>query len=165
MAPPQQLDPIALAWLQLLQSQATAQHDPGVGSSSRVQADVQGHPEQPPTQPTHLPDDPANPEDENDSEGELAATAEDKRRRNTAASGNFSVALPFEAITDLARSPIPEQEEAVAIEYGKNRHKPIPPGQRVGTRGGRLATGERMVEGDRDAEDTKVNQWGSAQLV
>ena len=105
MAPHPQLDPIALAWLQLLQSQAPAQHDPSVGSSSRVQADVQGHPEQLSTQPTHLPDNPANPEEEDDSEGELAATAEDKRRRNTAASGNFPVAFLFEAITDLALQP------------------------------------------------------------
>ena len=95
MAPPQQSDPIALAWLQLLQSQAPTQHDSGIGSSSRVQADIQGHPEQPPTQPTHLPDNPVNPEEENDSEEDTAATAEDKRRRNTAASGYFSRCLPL----------------------------------------------------------------------
>ena len=101
MAPQQQLDPVALAWLQLLQSQAPAQNDPGIGGSSRVQADIQGRPEQPPTQPTHIPDDPADPEEENDSETELA-TAEDKRRRNTAASGIFFIAFPFEAIADFA---------------------------------------------------------------
>jgi len=85
----QQLDPTALAWLQLLQSQALAQHDLGAGSSSKTQAGVLEQPERPATQPTHLPDDPANPEEENDSEAEQAATAEDKRRRNTAASGNL----------------------------------------------------------------------------
>lgn len=86
MAPHQQLDPIALAWLQLLQSQAPAQHDLGVGSSSKAQVDDQEHPGQPSTQPT-----PDNPEEDNDSDPEGAAAAEDKRRRNTAASGNFSV--------------------------------------------------------------------------
>lgn len=85
MAPHQQLDPIALAWLQLLQSQAPAQHDLGVGSLSKAQVDDQEHPGQSSTQPT-----PDNPED-NDSDPEGAAAAEDKRRRNTAASGNFSV--------------------------------------------------------------------------
>lgn len=90
MAPPQQqLDPIALAWLQLLQSQASGQHDLGVGSSGRVQADDQERPGQPPTQPTQAPN---NPEEDNDSDAEQAATTEDKRRRNTAASGNSSVA-------------------------------------------------------------------------
>ena len=88
MAPHQQLDPIALAWLQLLQSQAPAQHDLGVGSSSKAQVDDQDHPGQPSTQPT-----PDNPED-NDSDPEGAAAAEDKRRRNTAASGNCS-AVPL----------------------------------------------------------------------
>lgn len=88
----QEPDPLALAWLQFLQSQAHAQHDPGAGGPSKVQANVPEHPEQPPTQPTHLPDNPANPEEENDSDAELAVTAEDKRRRNTAASGEFSVA-------------------------------------------------------------------------
>lgn len=93
MAPDQQpLDPAALAWLQLLQPQAPAQHDLGVGGSSKAQADVQEHPDQPPTQPTHLPDNLADPEEENDSETERTATTEDKRRRNTAASGNFSIA-------------------------------------------------------------------------
>ena len=80
-----------MAWLQLLQSQLPAQHDPGVGSSSKVQQNVQENPERPPTQPAHTPDDPANPEEEEDSEGERTATAEDKRRRNTAASGNLPV--------------------------------------------------------------------------
>jgi len=89
----QQLDPTALAWLQLLQSQASAQHDLGVGGSSKAQAEVLEQPGGPATQPTHLPDNPANPEEENDSETEQA-TAEDKRRRNTAASGISFVASP-----------------------------------------------------------------------
>jgi len=86
----QQLDSTALAWLQLLQSQVPAQHDPNAGSSGGAQANVQGHPERPSTQPTHLPDNPADPE-EDDSEAERASMAEDKRRRNTAASGDHSI--------------------------------------------------------------------------
>jgi len=84
----QQLDSTALAWLQLLQSQVPPQHDSSVDSSGRVQANVQEHPER----PSHLPDNTANPEEESDSEAERAMT-EDKRRRNTAASGNLSI--PF----------------------------------------------------------------------
>lgn len=86
----QQLDPTALAWLQLLQSQVPAQHGPNAGSSGGAQANVQGHPEQSSTQQTHFPDDPANAE-EDDSEAERTSMAEDKRRRNTAASGNHSI--------------------------------------------------------------------------
>ena len=95
MSPHQQLDPAtAMAWLQLLQSQVPPQHDPGLGSSSsKVQPNVQDNPDRPPTQPAHTPNEPANPEEEEDSEGERTATAEDKRRRNTAASGNLPVAL------------------------------------------------------------------------
>ena len=103
----QQLDPGALAWLQLLQSQAPAQHDPGTGGSSKVQGDAQERSEQSPTQPTHLPDNPADPEEDNDSEAERGATAEDKRRRNTAASGNFPT-TPLWMIANQPRSPIPE---------------------------------------------------------
>lgn len=81
-----QLDPTALAWLQLLQSQAPVQDSPDLASSSGAHANVQEHPGRSPTQP--LPDDSVGLEDDNDSETERAATAEDKRRRNTAASGN-----------------------------------------------------------------------------
>jgi len=88
----QQLDSTTLAWLQLLQGQVPAQHGLGVGGSNEVQTGVQGQPERPPTQHTHLPDEPADPDEENDSETERTATAEDKRRRNTAASGNLPVA-------------------------------------------------------------------------
>jgi hypothetical protein len=89
MSPHQPLDPNTLAWLQLLQSQAPAQHDLGVGTSTKVQGDVQQQSERQSTQPAHTPDDGINPEEEDDSEEERAATTEDKRRRNTAASGNF----------------------------------------------------------------------------
>lgn len=82
----QQLDPTALAWLQFLQFQVPAQSDPGAGGPSRAVE----HPERPSAQPTQLPDNPATPEEEIDSETERTATAEDKRRRNTAASGNPS---------------------------------------------------------------------------
>lgn len=119
----QQLDPTAIAWLQLLQSQVPAQHDPDVGSSSRVQANAQEYPERPSSQPTHLSGDPADPEEEDDSGAEQAAVAEDKRRRNTAASGNLTVpSLSYQLIQP--HSPIPEQEEAVGVEYGANRYKP-----------------------------------------
>ena len=97
----QQLDSTALAWLQLLQSQVPAQHDPDVGSSGKVQANIQEHSEPQSTQSTHPHDNPANPEEESDSEAERATMAEDKRRRNTAASGNISILLS-EAISDLA---------------------------------------------------------------
>ena len=157
----QQLDPIALAWLQLLQSQGLAQHDPGVGGSGKAQTDDQEHPRQPSAQPTQLPN---TPEEEGDSETERTATAEDKRRRNTAASGNFSL-VSLKRWLILPRSPVPEQEEAVAIEYGANRHESIASGRRLGARGGRLATGERMAEGDRDAENAKVNWRRPGQLV
>lgn len=90
MSPHQQLDPNALAWLHLLQSQAAAQQGLGVGSStSEVQGGVQQQSERQSTQPIHPLNDDANLEEENDSEGEQAATTEDKRRRNTAASGKF----------------------------------------------------------------------------
>ena len=46
----------------------------------------------------------------------------------------------------------------MAIEYGTNRHELIPSSRRVGTRGSRLATRERVAQGDRDVEDTKVNR-------
>lgn len=101
MSPHQQLDPTVLAWLQLLQSQAPAQHDPAVGSSSKAQGDVQQQSGRQSTQPTHPTGDGTNPEEENDSETDQAATTEDKRRRNTAASGDFD-ALPPQAIADLA---------------------------------------------------------------
>lgn len=87
-----QLDPTTLAWLQLLQSQASVQDSPDLGSSSEAHANVQDHPGRSSTQPTHTPDDPASPDDENDSGAERAAMAEDKRRRNTAASGNLTLA-------------------------------------------------------------------------
>lgn len=89
MPPHQQLDPTTLAWLQLLQSQGPAQHDLGVGSSSKGQGGTQEQSGRQSAQPTHLPSDPADPDEDEDSEAERAVTAEDKRRRNTAASARF----------------------------------------------------------------------------
>lgn len=89
MSPHHQLDPTTLAWLQLLQSQGPAQHHFGIGSSNKVQEGVQGQSELQSTQQTHLPDDPVNPEEENDSDAERTGTTEDKRQRNTAASARF----------------------------------------------------------------------------
>lgn len=96
MPPHQQLDPTTLAWLQLLQSQ----HDLGVGGSSGIQG-VQGQSERQSTQTTHLPNNPADPEEEDDSDAEQATTAEDKRRRNTAASG-ISLSPPSGTVADPA---------------------------------------------------------------
>lgn len=53
----------------------------------------------------------------------------------------------------------------MAGEYGTNSHKPIASSRGAGTRSSRLATRERMVEGDRDAEDAKDNWWRSGQPV
>jgi hypothetical protein len=131
MSPQQQLDPAALAWLQFLQSQAPVQSDLGVGASSKARGDSQERAEQPPTHQTH-PDDPVDPEEEDDSETERTATAEDKRRRNTAASGDLLRSpLPLRRQLTLPLSPVPEQEEAVVAEHGTNRHKPITPSRRI----------------------------------
>lgn len=108
MSPQQQLDPTALAWLQFLQSQAPAQSDLGVGASSKTRGDIQAQAEQSSMHQTHS-DDPVDPEEEDDSETERTATAEDKRRRNTAASGDLLRSpLPLRQQLTLPLSPVPE---------------------------------------------------------
>jgi hypothetical protein len=84
MPPPPQVDPNTLAWLQLLQAQAQGQQAPPAGFNPRDRGEGtsinQG------AVPTASDDGGAEDDDEH-SEGERSGITEDKRRRNTAASG------------------------------------------------------------------------------
>lgn len=117
--PPPHLDPSTLAWLQLLQAQAQGQQVPPVEFDTRDRGE--GTSTNPATAPTASDDGNAEDDDEH-SEGERSAITDDKRRRNTAASG---MSKTFYLVAKLTRddSEVQEQEETMGAEPGALGHE------------------------------------------